>query len=142
MQHIPYACLSVTIETDDQAYLKRLKGGPLLEKRWELVREAHSYGVHTQITVSPCLPYTSVEQFGERLLQSGAHRLVIDTFVDGDGSDGERTARSPFAMLSSTWETTDHAHQLYRYLCEKAVGTELSIGWSSAGFCGITPRHS
>src|SRR5260370_23755603 len=37
---IPYARLSVTIETDDHAYLKGLKGGPPLSKRWELVRQA------------------------------------------------------------------------------------------------------
>src|SRR5437667_5482174 len=68
--HIPYAWLSVTIETDDQAYLKGLKGGPLLAKRWELVRTASAAGVSTQIAVSPCLPYSGVEEFGQRLLQS------------------------------------------------------------------------
>lgn len=141
LQHIPYAWLSVTIETDDQSYLKRLKGGPQLEKRWELVRVAHSCGVRTQITISPCLPYTDVEQFGRRLLQSGAHRLVVDSVTDGDGADGERTARSPFAKAELDWRNTSHAHRLYRYLCEKARGTDLTVGWSSAGFCGIAPRY-
>jgi DNA repair photolyase len=141
LQHIPYAWLSVTIETDDQSYLKRLKGGPQLEKRWELVQAARACGVHTQITVSPCLPYTDSEQFGQRLLQSGARRLVVDSVTDGDGADGERTARSPFAKAEPGWENSSHAHQLYHYLCEKAEGTDLSVGWSSAGFCGIAPRY-
>lgn len=140
LQRIPYAWLSVTIETDDQTYLKHLKGGPLLEKRWELVRTAHEQGLPVQITVSPCLPYTSVETFGQRLLESDAQRIVVDTVTDGDGANGKRTARSPFAQAETDWRRTDHAHLLYDSLCEKATGTPIAIGWSIAGFCGIPPR--
>lgn len=142
LQQIPYVWLSITVETDDQAYLKRLKGGPLLEKRWELVRDAHSCGVRAQITVSPCLPFTAVETFGQRLLASGASRIIVDTVVDGDGSHGRRTAHSPFAKVEPAWQKTSHAHQLYNYLREKTVGTELWVGWSVEGFCSISPRAS
>ena len=141
LQHIPYAWLSVSIETDDQAYLKRLKGGPPLEKRWEMVRAASSIDIHTQITISPCLPYTGIEEFGQQLLQSGAHRLVVDSVLDGDGSGGERTAHSPFSKVESEWDNTSHAHLLYDYLLEHTNGTGISPGWSIAGFCGIAPRH-
>lgn len=142
LQCIPYAWLSVTIETDDQAYLKHLKGGPLLEKRWQLIRTAHEWGIPAQITVSPCLPYTTVETFGQRLLASGARRIVVDTVTDGDGTLGKRTARSPFAQAAPDWQRTDHAHLLYEYLTDKAAGTGVATGWSSAGFCGIPPRHA
>jgi DNA repair photolyase len=141
-QQIPYAWLSVTIETDDQHHLKSLKGGPPLAKRWELVRAASAEGVPTQITVSPCLPYTDVATFGTRLINSGAQRLIVDTVVDGDGADGERTARSPFARTSEDWATTTHAHQLHHYLQQQAAGTSLVIGWSNPGFCGIPLRFS
>ncbi len=141
LQSIPYAWLSVTIETDDQAYLKHRKGGPLLEKRWGLVRTASENGIHTQITVSPCLPYTTVEAFGQRLLNSGAQRIVVDTVVDGDGSGGERTARSLFAKTEQDWKETTKAHTLYEYLCEHASTKAIEIGWSNAGFCGIAPRR-
>jgi DNA repair photolyase len=142
IEKIPYACLSVSIETDDQAYLKNLKGGPQLEKRWKLVRDARACGIQTQITVSPCLPYSSIEEFGQRLLQSGAHRLIVDSLTDGDGAEGERTARSPFAQVEPGWRDTSHAQRLYNYLREQASGTKISIGWSIAGFCGIAPRHA
>ncbi len=142
MEKIPYACLSVSIETDDQTYLKRLKGGPPLEKRWELVRDARACGIQAQITVSPCLPYTGIEEFGQRLLQSGAHRLIVDSLTAGDGVGGERTARSPFAKAEPGWRDTSHAQRLYNYLREQASGTKISIGWSIAGFCGIAPRHA
>ncbi len=138
---IPYACLSVTIETDDQAYLKGLKGGPLLSKRWELVRAASAAGIRTQIAVSPCLRYTGVEKFGQQLLGSGAHRLIIDTVTDGDGANGERTARSPFAQAEPAWAETSHAHRLYHYLLQKADEANIVVGWSTAGFCGIPPRN-
>ncbi len=140
LAQIPYAWLSITIETDDQSYLKSLKGGPPLEKRWELVRAASSAGIHTQITASPCLPYTAVEEFGQRLLESGAQRVVVDTVVDGDGSGGGRTGRSPFAGVEPGWDETARAHRLYDYLCECGQPKGLAVGWSSAGFCGIAPR--
>lgn len=139
--NISYAWLSVTIETNDQAYLKRLKGGPLLSKRWELVRTASRAGVPTQIAVSPCLPYTGVEEFGQQLLQSGARRLIVDSPVDGDGSRGKRTARSPFAQAEPTWADTTRPRQLYRYLREQSEKTGIAVGWSSAGFNGIPPRQ-
>jgi len=133
---IPYAWLSVTIETDNQAYLKSLKGGPLLAKRWELVRKASAAGLRTQLH-QPCLEYTSVEAFGQKLLSSGAQRLVVDSVTAGDGARGKRTARSPFAKVEPNWAKMSHADRLYQYLCEQAMGTGISIGWSSAGFSGI-----
>ena len=140
LQRIPYAHLSVTIETDTQDLLKKLKGGPLLAKRWELVKAASELGIRTQITISPCLPYTNVEAFGPRLLSSGACRLVVDSVVDGDGADGKRTARSPFAQVVPAWDETAHAHQLYAYLCEHSAEHDITIGWSNTGFCAIPPR--
>lgn len=140
LKTLPYACLSVTIETDDSHYLKRLKGGPALAKRWELVREASTHGVYTQITVSPCLPYTDVEVFGQQLRQSGAMRLVVDSVTAGDGAAGERTAHSPFAQADPNWHDTTHAQRLYEYLCETTSGSTVTVGWSTAGFCGILPR--
>src|SRR5436305_11162251 len=142
LQQIPYVWLSVTIETDDQEYLKRFKGGPMLSKRWELVRNAVLCGIRTQITVSPCLPFTGIETFGQLLIHSGASRIIVDTVIDGDGSNGARTKRSSFASAEPDWHKTTHTHQLYDYLKENIVGTDLWVGWSTEGFCGIPPRTS
>jgi DNA repair photolyase len=142
LRQIPYAWLSITIETDDQAYLKSLKGGPPPSKRWELVQAATTAGVPAQIAISPCLPYTGVESFGQQLLRSGARRLIVDSVIDGDGAHGGRTARSPFAEAEPAWANTSYAHQLYDYLLERTKGTAVATGWSSAGFCGIPPRSS
>jgi DNA repair photolyase len=140
LARIPYAWLSVTIETDDQAYLKSLKGGPGLERRWKLVQAASESGIPTQITVSPCLRYSDAAVFGQRLLQSGAQRIIVDTTVDGDGTHGKRTSHSPFALTEPAWSETTQAHQLYAYLKEHADQQGIALGWSNAGFCGIAPR--
>lgn len=138
LSQIPYAWLSVSIETDNQAYLKSLRGGPLLEKRWELVRQASERGINVQITVSPCLSYRREETFGQKLLSSGARRVVVDTMTEGDGAQGERSARTPFALAEPAWAETTHAHRLYGYL--QAHSASVEVSWSNAGFCGIPFR--
>lgn len=142
MDQVPYLWLSLTIETDDQSYLTKLKGGPALAKRWALIQAARVVQVPVQITVSPCLPYSSVEQFGQHLLQSGAQRIVVDTTIDGDGTGGTRTARTAFAQAEPAWSATTPAQQLYDHLRPRASDFNLSVGWSNAGFCGIEPRRT
>ncbi len=141
LRDIPYAWLSITIESDDQHYLTGLRGGPSIERRWALVRAASNAGVPVQITVSPSLTYANVERFGERLLASGARRVVVDTPVDGDGSAGKRTGRSPFARAEPRWRDTSHAHRLFEWLCEHATAEQVHLGWSTGGFCGVPPRQ-
>lgn len=133
LQKISYAVLSMTIETDDQAFLDRLGGGPRVAQRFATIRDAAAAGIATQIVVSPCLPYST--GFAAKLLESGA-RLVVDTLVDGDGTGGRRTAHSPYARLRPDWADRTHALALYEQL--KEAGAE--VGWSAEGFCGIPPR--
>ncbi len=132
---IPYAWLSMTIETDryDLPY------GPSkahIEKRFDAVRQAVEAGVNTQITVSPCLPYS--HDFATHLVESGAHRIVVDTFVLGDGTQGTRTENSPFAdTVNYDWRDNSIAEQLYQQLRHK----HANVTWSSSGFVGILPRN-
>lgn len=132
---LPYAWLSMTIETDDQSVLDGLRGGPPLAKRFAVVSAAVARGIKTQVAVSPCLAHT--RDFAARLLATGAQRFLVDTMVDGDGSRGARTARSPFPASYPTWRDATPARELFGRL--RAAGAE--VGWSSAGFCGIPPRR-
>ena len=132
---IPYAWLGMTIETDrfDLPY------GPTkshIERRLEAVKRAVARGVRTQIAVSPCLPYSGA--FAERLLETGAQRIVIDTFAIGDGSRGKRTASSPFAALADyDWRDDDIAISLYHQLS----AYHDQVEWSGPGFAGIPARQ-
>lgn len=136
MARIPYAWLSVTLETDrgDLPY------GPArshVERRFDLIREAGARGLRTQIAVSPCLPYS--EAFADRLLESGAERIVIDTFAIGDGSRGQRTASSPFASAADyDWRDNRLAERLRQQLSRHHDG----VSWSAEGFAGIAPRDA
>lgn len=132
---IPYAWLSMTVESDDQVVLERMRGGPPFARRLKVARDAVERGIKTQIAVSPCLPYT--EQFVERLQATGAQRVIVDTCVDGDGSGGQRTARSAFPAWDSTWKDTRPAHALFDAL----RSADVDVGWSAEGFCGIAPRY-
>lgn len=131
---IPYAWLGMTIETDRHD----LPYGPTksqVERRLQAVKQAVARGLRTQIAVSPCLPYS--DAFAERLLATGAQRIVIDTFAIGDGSRGRRTAKSAFAARADyDWRDDDIAESLYHQLNIHHDG----VGWSGAGFAGIPGR--
>ncbi len=131
---IPYAWLGMTIETDRHD----LPYGPAkshIERRLVAVKRAVECGVSAQIAVSPCLPYS--DDFAERLLATGAQRIVIDTFAIGDGSRGARTANSPFAALADyDWRDDEPAISLYHQLS----AFHDSVEWSGAGFAGIPGR--
>jgi DNA repair photolyase len=138
MANIPYLWLSITIETDDQASLTALKGGPPIAKRLALARKAVAMGIKVQITVSPCLPYTDAHAFTQTLLDTGAQRFVVDTFKSGDGSNGGRTSRSGYAKITPDWESEENGSALY----EQLVSADVDVGWSSEGFCGIPYRNT
>lgn len=136
MQQIPYVYLSITIETDDQGVITRLGGGPTLDSRFQLATRAVQAGIPTQITVSPCLPYT--ENFAKRLVETGVNRIVVDNFIEGDGFAGRRTANTRMADEAwMNWRDISPSQHLYQQL-QDMEGVEL--GWSSAGFNGIRPR--
>lgn len=136
IQSIPYAWLSVTIETDNAKVVTHFGGGPTVKKRLEVVQLAAQAGIPVQIVVSPCLPYTS--NFAERLVESGARRIVVDDFIEGDGSGGKRTSNSRFATMANyDWRDNKPARALY----EKLLCSSLEIGWSTAGFCGIDTKR-
>ncbi len=127
--------VAVSIETDDPEMLKQHGDiGTPIRKRFEIIRRAADAGIPTQISVSPCFPHTS--QFAERLATSGANRIVVDSFVDGDGSRGVRTGNSVFGRNAQfDWRDDQLAKILYEQLKHKGV----DVYWSNEGF--ISPAH-
>src|SRR6266550_880469 len=85
----------VSIESDRD----RLPGLPpsasSVEKRLEAARRLRAAGLRTVVTVSPLLPIEDPERFFARVAQV-ADAVVIDHFIQGDGSaGGSRTRRTP-----------------------------------------------
>lgn len=132
---IPYAFLSMTLETD-RADLPYGPNAASIRERYKAVQAAVAAGIPTQIVVSPCLPYSA--EFADFLLGSTAGRIVVDTFTAGDGSAGKRTAESPFAaQVDYNWREEQPAQALYDAL----QGRGAKVGWSADGFVGIPYRH-
>lgn len=128
--------LNLTIETDDDNVRRALTPRcPSIPQRLRVARQARQSGIPTQITVSPCLPFSTVEAFGQQLL-AASDWVIVDTFVDGDGGDGKRTARTRIPDLYARsgwpdWRSQEAAASLYDWLRAR-IGERAS--WSQEGF--------
>lgn len=132
---MPFAWLSMTVETDDDAVRRALTPTcPSIGRRLATMHKARSLGIKVQAAVSPTLPHNTGRFAG--LLAESADRVIVDTFF-GDGSDGKRTSRRPlprkFAELGyGDWRDTEAARCLSDELVSR-IGPER-VGWSQDGF--------
>jgi len=135
LAEMPFAWLSMTVETDDDAVRRALTPTcPSVERRLTTMRQARALGIHVQAAVSPTLPH-SLERFADAL-ESAADRVIVDTFF-GDGSNGKRTRHRPlparFAELGwGDWQDISAAERLYDAL-EQRLGAGR-VFWSRDGF--------
>lgn len=137
---LPFATLNVSIETDLPDIHRRFTcSAAAPERRLALVRLALAHGIFTQITVSPLLP--SSPHFAATLAQAVGEqgRVILDTFLDGDGSGGRRSARLGLeALLTDAgfpgWfaRCREHAEDLRQRL-GALLGPERVL-WSVQGF--------
>jgi DNA repair photolyase len=131
--------LNFTIETDRDDVRRALTPRcPSIEQRWATVAAAKRHGIQVQITVSPCLPYSNVEAFAAKLV-AHSDRVVVDSYVSGDGNSGRRTARTKTADVYAAqawgdWRSQESALALYEEL-QRRIGA--CAGWSQAGFSAI-----
>jgi DNA repair photolyase len=131
------AWLSFSIETDDQTLLRRLTPAtPPLAARYRTVEAAHRAGLQVQVTISPFLPLKDPTTFANWLADHTS-RIVVDTFLSGDGSQGDRTRRGQLpqqfqAAGLGDWRDEDIARAFYEQLVSR-LGPER-VGWSEAGF--------
>jgi hypothetical protein len=132
--------LNVSVETDLLDVHRRFtRSSAVPERRLEMVREAIARGIFAQVTVSPMLPYSPA--FADRLAEAVGEqgRVIVDTFFDGDGSGGERSARPGMSQMLTEagypgWfeRCREHAHMLEDHLIVQ-LGADRVL-WSAAGF--------
>lgn len=143
MERLPFAWLSMTVETDDDTVRRALTPTcPSMGRRLAAMRRARERGIRVQAAVSPLLP-GDVHRFASLLAES-ADRVVVDTFF-GDGSNGKRTANRPlpgmFRELGfGDWQNISHARELHAIL-ERRLGQER-VGWSCEGFNALAGSAS
>jgi DNA repair photolyase len=134
--------LSFTVETDQEAVRQAITPYcPALASRWSALRVALEAGLNVQITVSPCLPYSDVETFGNLLLRH-SQRVVVDTYTSGDGTGGKRTMKTDIPAIYKelgwdSWRAEESVIALFEWLHQR-VGEQ--VGWSQAGFTALARR--
>ena len=135
--------LNFTLETDlDEVRRAMTPYCPSISQRFALLRDALDAGLNVQITVSPCLPFSNVETFGELLLQHG-RRVIVDSYTSGDGQSGRRTAATGVPDLYNEhawgdWRAEDSARTLYEWL-RNHIGDRA--GWSQGGFAALVNQR-
>jgi DNA repair photolyase len=141
LAEMPFAGLSMTVETDDDRVRRALTPiCPGIDRRLAVMRRARERGIKVQAAVSPALPHDT-ERFAD-LLVGAADRVVVDTFL-GDGAAGGRTRRRPlprrYVELGwGDWRDVAGARRLHAALCER-MGPER-VGWGREGFNGLADR--
>ena len=135
LAEIPFAWLSMTVETDDDSVRRALTPTcPSIGRRIEAMSRARARAIPVQAAVSPALPHHP-ERFVD-LLAGVADRVVVDTFL-GDGAGGNRTSQRPLPALFrqlgyGDWRNESAAERLYAQL-QSRLGADRT-GWSSDGF--------
>ncbi len=126
----------VSIEGD----VERLPGLPpppaSVAGRIGLLRELNSAGVVAVACLSPLYPMAHPDAFFKQLAMAGADAVVIDHFIEGDGTpEGSRTWKTglPPAMKTLDSESTGLE---YRDRIASIARNYLPVGISAAGFAG------
>ena len=108
-----------------------------VDQRIRLVKEFASRGITTVVCMSPLYPLIDPNHFFSRLAESGASAVVIDHFIEGDGTqDGSRTQRTrlPFAIKAVDEEAVELS---YREKVAAIARDYLPVGISTSGFAGV-----
>jgi DNA repair photolyase len=93
--------VSMTVETD----LDPVPGFPPHTfpplQRLGTLKAFKDKGIQTQTTVSPLLPLKNPIGFAQGIGEA-SHRVILDHFLIGDGSNGKRTLRTDFVKRLNT----------------------------------------
>lgn len=108
----------------------------LLEERMKALETFASAGVAAVACVSPLYPIKDPPSFFNRLVNLGIRGVIIDHFIQGDGtSDGSRTFKTnlPSSMARVDAESI---HLSYRDTIARIAKNYLPVGISQNGFAG------
>ena len=122
----------------DQDSLPGLPPPPCsVNQRINLVKEFALRGVTVVVCMSPLYPMRDPDCFFSRIAESGASAVVIDHFIEGDGTqDGSRTQRTllPLAIKSFDKKALELS---YREKVAAIARNYLPVGISAPGFAGV-----
>ncbi len=121
----------------DQEILPGLPPPPCsIDKRIDALAKFSEMEIETVACLSPLYPLKDPEKFFKRLASVGVSGVIIDHFIEGDGtSDGSRTFKTvlPDLMRKVDVSSVDLA---YRDKIAKIAKRILPVGISALGFSG------
>jgi DNA repair photolyase len=126
----------VSIEGDTE----RLPGLPpppaTIKDRIELLRQLSTAGVFAVACLSPLYPMEHPDAFFEQLAEAGADAVVIDHFIEGDGTaEGSRTWKTDLPRSMAAVDTASISLE-YRDRIAAIARDYLPVGISASGFAG------
>jgi DNA repair photolyase len=107
-----------------------------LADRLDAVQKIADRGIQTVVCLSPLYPMKAPDGFFSRLANMGVSAVVIDHFIEGDGTkNGSRTFKTklPEAMATVAFDSTDLS---YRDQVARIAEKYLPVGISASGFAG------
>ena len=131
----------VSIEGD----IERLPGLPpppaTIAGRIELLRQLRSAGIFAVACLSPLYPMEQPTAFFEQLAGAGASAVVIDHFIEGDGTAGGVRTWKTSLPRSMEAVDTESTRLEYRDRIAAIACKYLPVGVSAAGFAGHYSRQ-
>ena len=128
--------IHISIE-GDRSRLPGLPPPPCsIDKRISALKQLSAQGLKTVACLSPLYPLENPHKFFDRLKKAGASAVIIDHFIEGDGTaEGSRTlkTRLPSAMRQIQ---EDSIYLPYRTQIVNIARNYLPVGVSSQGFAG------
>ncbi len=128
--------VQLSIEGD----LDRLPGLPpppcSLADRLDVAQQFVDRGIQTVVCLSPLFPMQAPDVFFSRLAKMGVSAVVIDHFIQGDGTpNGSRTLKTklPEAMAKVSPQSVELS---YRDTVARIARKYLPVGVSASGFAG------
>jgi len=126
----------ISIESD-RDHLPGLPPPPCsLEDRMSALKKLADGRIQSVACLSPLYPMKEPDAFFSRLSKIGISAVVIDHFIQGDGTpDGSRTLKTklPEAMTEVAPESV---YLSYRDAVARIAGKYLPVGISASGFAG------
>lgn len=128
--------IHISIE-GDRNQLPGLPSPPCsIEKRISAVEQLSAQGLKTIACLSPLYPLDNPHQFFDRLKKAGAFAVIVDHFIEGDGTaEGSRTLKTRLPLAMSQIRK-DSVHLSYRTQIVNIARNYLPVGVSAQGFAG------
>lgn len=125
----------------DRDTLPGLPSSPCsIDKRIEALSTFSKMGLETVACLSPLYPLKDPQKFFNRLAESGVSAVIIDHFIEGDGTpDGSRTFKTVFPEIMRGIDASS-INLAYREKIADIARRFLPVGISAAGFLGIRQK--